>query len=169
MNGCVRALSCLALFCVAMTTLNQARPEWVRHVGLDFWNLPDLRQEEQDSARRLAELEASDPHLLVNCGARARIVERVADGSMSLFAAASAFRTMNCGSGTAVPVTFREQYPTASDEECLCRQVIYWSGSHLQVKGDPERAAEVVARLEAVLEEHLRAGKSIVLPPTESQ
>ena len=90
---------------------------------------------------------------------------KVADGSMSLLEAASAFRAMNCGSGRAVPVSFREQYPQASDEECLCRQVIIWSGNHLRVKGEPERAAEVVARLEAVLEEQRREGRALVLPP----
>jgi hypothetical protein len=168
MNGCVRALTCVAFFGIALTTLNGTNPEWVRKVGLDFWNLPDLLQEQEDSARRDVELNESDKRLLVNCGGRARVVERIADGSMSLFEAAAAFRAMNGGSGRVVPEWFREHYPQASDEECLCRQVIVWSGNHLRAKGDPKRAAEVVARIEAVLEEHLREDRAIVLPPAKS-
>jgi hypothetical protein len=168
MNGCVRALTCVAFFGIALTTLNRTNPEWVRQVGLDFWNLPDLLQEQQSCARRVAELNATDQRMLVNCGGRATVVERVADGSMTLFEAASAFRAMNCGSGQAVPVYFREHYPQASDEECLCRQVILWSGNHLRVKGETKRAAEVVARLETVLEQQRREGRAIVLPPVTS-
>jgi hypothetical protein len=168
MNGCVRALTCVAFFGIALTTLNGANPDWVRKVGLDFWNLPDLLKEQEACSRRVDELNATDKRLLVNCGGRARVVERVADGSMSLFEAAAAFRAMNYGSGQAVPDWFREHYPQASDEERLCRQVIVWSGNHLRVKGEPKRAAEVVARLEAVLEEQHREGRVIVLPPAKS-
>jgi hypothetical protein len=168
MNGYVRALTCVAVFGVAMTTLNRAYPEWVQQVGLDFWNLPDLQKDEQDAARRLVEIDARAVYLQEKCSGRARIVERLADGSMSLFEAASAFRAINCVAGPAVPVMFRELYPRASDEECLCRQVILWSGNHLRAKGDPKRAAELVARLEAVLEEQRRVGTPIVLPAAKT-
>jgi hypothetical protein len=165
MNSFMRLLTCAALTGAALTSLNRTCPEWVSAAGLDFWKLPDLWQEYHDSSRRLAEQEAQNAPLLTRVGARSKIVERVTDGSMSLFEAASAFRALNQGSGTAIPVQIRQEFPDASDEECLCRQVILWTETDLQAKGECSRATEVVTRLQAILGQHRIEGTPIVLPP----
>ncbi len=165
MNSFMRLLMGVALMGVALTALNRTAPEWVRDVGLDFWKLPDLWQDYHDSSRHLAEEEAKNALVLNRVGARSKIVERVADGSMSLFEAASAFRELNLESGTAVPNLIRLQFPDGSDEECLCRQVILWTETDLTAKGESERANEVVTRLQSIMGQHRLEGTPIVLPP----
>jgi hypothetical protein len=166
MNRLMRVLSGVALTGAALTALHCTCPAWVSSVGLDFWNLPDLYQECHDGSRRLAQQKAQGAPLLARIGARSKIVEGVADGSMSLFEAASAFRELNeQGSGTAVPIHIRQEFPDGSEEECLCRQVILWTDAELRAKGQSSRAAEVVARLEAILEQRRREGTPIVLLP----
>ncbi len=165
MNRLMRVLSGVALTGAALTALNRTCPEWVRDVGLDFWRLPELRQECHDGSCRFTEQEVQAAPLLARIGTRCKIVERVADGSISLFEAASAFRELNLqGSGTAVPVRIRQEFPDWSDEECLCHQVIEWMETDLRAKGESSRATEVGTRLREIMRQHQRDGTPIVLP-----
>ena len=169
MNGYVRVLTGVALVCAALSTLSRAYPEFLSQAGLDVWKLPELLQEEQAAARLGSEMEDRKAETRAYFLGRARILDRVADGSMSLFEGASAYREMNRAFDKEDDLgSIREEHPQATDEEYLCRLVIVSTGSHLQVKCDPQHTAAVVARLEAELEEQLRAGKSIVLPPVKS-
>jgi hypothetical protein len=166
MNRFMRVLSGVALAGAALTALNRTCPEWVSVVGLDFWRLPELRQECHDASRRLDMQEAQRAPLLARVETRCKIVEQVADGSISLFDAASAFRELNLqGSGIAVPARIRQEFADCSVEECLCHQVIEWIETDLRAKGESSRATELGIRLRAVLRQHQRAGTPIVLPP----
>jgi hypothetical protein len=166
MNRFMRVLIGIALTGAALTALNRTCPEWVSAVGLDFWRLPELCQECHDASRHHAEQEAQRAPLLARVGTRCKIVEQVADGSISLFEAASAFRELNLqGSGIAVPVRIRQEFADCSDEECLCHQVIEWMEADLGAKGESSRATEVGTRLRAVLRQHQRERTATVLPP----
>jgi hypothetical protein len=165
MNRFMRVLSGVALAGAALTALNSTYPEWVSAVGLDFWPLPELRQECHDASRRLDLQEAQRAPLIARVETRCKIVEHVADGSISLFDAASAFRELNLqGFGTTVPRQIRKEFPDCSVEECLCHQVILWTETDLGAKGESSRATEVGTRLRAVLRQHQREG-TLVLPP----
>jgi hypothetical protein len=164
MNSLMRLLTGVALTGAALTALNRTCPEWVYWAGLDFWKLPDLWQEYHDESRRLAEQDAENATLLMRLEARGKIVERTADGSMSLFEAASAFRALNKESGDAIPRQIRAEFPDCSDEECLCRQVILWTETDLRARGECDRATEVVARLKSTLDQHRSEGIPIVPP-----
>jgi hypothetical protein len=165
MNSLMRLLTGIAMMGAALTAVNRTCPEWVGRAGLDFWKLPDLWQEYHDASRRFAEQDAENATLLTRVDARSKIVARVADGSVSLFEAASAFRAMNEESGTTIPRQIRKEFPDCSDEECLCRQVILWTETDLRARGESNRATEVVARLKSTLDQHRREGTPTVLPP----
>jgi len=98
--------------------------------------------------------------------AKSRLAEDVAVGRLTLLEAAARFRELNSQWPPFDWDTWRFfrhcDFPGASDEEGLCRQVINCTRSTLWQQ--PEVADEVRRRLEAELDQHLRHG-TLRLPP----
>lgn len=93
--------------------------------------------------------------------AKDRVVAELAGQRLTLFEAAARFRDASAGNPRFY-IALRTYYPGATDDECLCRNVIHYTENVLE--GQPHQAA-VVARLRAELQDHLdRYGTVSLLP-----
>ena len=103
---------------------------WNSDLGLDFWNAPlkdDLAQQEQV---RLA-LNLRDVVVLNRIAVEIQeIVQAVVAGRLSLLEAAARFHKLNSGEAKLM-ADLRREYPSANDDECMCRNVIAYVKHHL--------------------------------------
>jgi hypothetical protein len=134
---------------------------WQSDLGLDFWNAPalkdDLAQQEQV---RLA-LNLSDVVVLNRIAAKQEIVQAVVAGRLSLLEAAAQFHKLNCGEAKLM-ADLRREYPSANDDECMCRNLIAYVKHHLADDRHP-----LPRQLQAELD-HLLVTGDVHLPPLPS-
>jgi hypothetical protein len=105
---------------------------------------------------------ALSPDALARAARRRAVADDLVAGRTTLARAAAEFRAL----GEASPAYWgllRLQYPGASDEECVCRNVL--AGAEAALLGQPPaRRREVMGRLEAELRRHL-AGAGVAPAP----
>jgi hypothetical protein len=119
---------------------------WAREAGLDFWNLPADRAALDEAQVRSEELDHSKHVVQSYAAARFAVVDDLIAGRVSLAGAASEFADLNRqfpGRAELVSGT----YPSASEEASAALQAVEFTRKRLRL--DPDRAAEVVPRLEA--------------------
>jgi hypothetical protein len=80
------AVSTVALSAVALTLgLAQAvAPRWVKHVGLDVWNLPNLRTASKAADDEAIELQAKEEQLRQSIEVSEHIAARLVEGAVTL-------------------------------------------------------------------------------------
>jgi hypothetical protein len=126
MNLYVRMVSALTLLATALLGLSQYRPAWAAQAGFDWWSLPEVYQElrrgEQESAALAPRTEAA----LERLRARVQVIEDLRAGRLTLVQAAAHFRRLNA-LPAARPVNPGQLFAGATEEERLCRQVIFWA------------------------------------------
>jgi len=138
-----------------------ARPSWPSDLGVDFWSVPDLQARLEHENQWREELETMDDVVLQRIALKERVVAAVLDRRMSLLEAAAEFKVLNEDQPRYAEV-LRETYPSRSDEECLCRNVISYVGMANRLP--PERLKSEVARLEAELQAAKDADGLLCLP-----
>jgi hypothetical protein len=138
--------------------------------GLAALALPGARPRGGPRAEGAAELawdaEAQRSHAAYRARnqRRAEGARAVAAGRMPLLEAAARFAALNRLPPEVRTDLSRLQYPGASEEERLCRDVIFWAVEEAALS-DPCEAAALRGRLEAELGRRLRAG--LRLPAVE--
>jgi hypothetical protein len=95
--------------------------------------------------------------------AKGQVVERLADGELTLVEAAAWFRYLN-DNPPGFPARFRELHPGRSDGEKACRQVIQWVELHLVVRMPKSQTTALAGRLRAELDQLLAERGEIALP-----
>jgi hypothetical protein len=126
MNLGVRTMSFVALLGMVLIGLGQYRPAWAVQAGLDWWNLPELCEQVRRGEEKLAAQEPRGRAMVERFRARGAVTEELRAGRLTLVQAAARFRNLNAYPPDSVP-DLRHYVPGATDEERLCRQVIFWA------------------------------------------
>jgi hypothetical protein len=119
-------------------------------------------REWQSARRRSEELDAQRERLRHWQEGKREAVRAVIAGRMTLLEAAARFRELDRQLPEFKWDLFRRAYPGSSDGERHCRHVI--AATEAELSKRPDEAAEVMARLEAELQEHLQRDGTIQLP-----
>jgi hypothetical protein len=160
MSPAPRLFLCFAVAVGLLVNVCSTFRAWTSRVGLDLAALPEMQAQIAQLERDMAEKDRESRHLITLERRRLEITGDVIEGRMGLFEAAAHFRDLNAASadgGRMVRVNFAGSY----DEQC-CRQVIAWVHSRLAVEA-PARVTDVIAELEATLQERLRQHGTICL------
>ena len=131
-----------------------ACPTWPSDLGVDFWNVPALKDELARQNQFHAQLERQHAAVRQRIAVKEGIVGEVVAGRMGLLDAAARFHALNVGRAD-IMTLLRKAHPSASDEECTCRNVIRYVECYLRAD-NPDHP--VLARLHAELEHWLAAG-----------
>ena len=142
MTQCLRLTGMALLLTLVALAAALLRPERPRDLSLeDDWKFPAI-------ARRIQEKD--------------RIAGELIDGRLTLFEAAARFGRLNA-EPPAPPLALSLFYPSDSEEERLCRQVIAWASRRLE-KSDPDRANDLAGACEEELRRHKERHGTVVLP-----
>jgi hypothetical protein len=133
------------------------RPAWLSDAGLDFWELPGLYADLENSNREMDDLTQRQKALFHRLTTRQEVLRALRADSLSLIEAAARFGQVNREEPETMSYV-REMYPGNSDEERVCRQVLAWARADLS--GDPGKGRATLLRLEAELEAYLRQHES---------
>jgi hypothetical protein len=128
-------------------------------VGVDFWNVPPLQGTEARNRDLRAELEAKDQATLHRIAVKEQLIQEVIAGRVSLMEAAAQFRALNATQPRFMEI-IRDFYAGATDEECLCKNVLGYVATYL---GEGAKNHEVYRRLNADLAQRLAQGQ-LALP-----
>jgi hypothetical protein len=160
MNFCVRMMSFVALLGTTLIGLSQYRPAWAARAGLDWWSLPELCEEYRHGEQELAAQEAQGRGMVERLRARGEVIDDLRAGRLTLVQAAARFRGLN-GLAPEASYDLSHHMAGATEEERLCRQVIYWAeGAERTV---PPTAREQTRRcLEAELDRLLAENNGVI-------
>src|SRR5436190_6857272 len=103
---------------------------WNSDLGLDFWNAPALKDDLDQQQRLRLALDLRDVVVLNRIAVKQEIVQAVVAGRLSLLEAAARFHKLNTGEAKLM-TDLRREYPSASDDECMCHNVIAYVKHHL--------------------------------------
>lgn len=138
------------------------QPEWSRDLGLDRCGPLVPENGPRGRSKSVTGLDEGVPAIQRRIRAKARVVDELIDGRLTLFEAAALFRRLNDPSPASAAHLARD-CPGDSEEERLCRQVIAWVRVTL-----PQRPADVADEMGARFEEELREHKEchgvVILP-----
>lgn len=150
----LRRTRIFAAYAVPVVVLACARPSLATDLGLDFWNLPALRETISSEERKFQELDHQLKTVLHNINVKEAIVESLVAGRIGLFDAATEFKAINQGRAEAAS-TLRWYFPAPTDDESVCLSVL----SHVQVHAEHTPTARAVAiRIAAEFAAHRRGG-----------
>jgi hypothetical protein len=135
--------------------VSYARPSWPTDLGLDFWNVRELKTRLNHDLQLAAELEKEDDVVMRRIAAKEGIIDDLIGGRISLMEAAAQFRALNAGRRDYLEV-IRSTYPGRTDDERICRNVIGFVESY--VKSD-EDGCHLVYRLNAELRQLVDGGR----------
>jgi hypothetical protein len=159
MSPWTRHLMSLSLL---LAVLAGPRTQWFDSLSASWSALSEARRTFEGERQRRQRLDAQDGLADRRLALRGEVVRQLIAGELTLPEAAARFKQLN-EQMAARRDYFRERYPSLSAEEAACRQVILWAEVELRHTA-PERAAEVVRRLEAELEGHLQCDGKVELP-----
>ncbi len=142
MNFYSRLLSIIALLGMALAGLSQYHPTWAAPLGLDWWSLPELRDEMRRCEEQQAQMTLREQAVIARLVAKSAVSDDLRAGRLSLAQAAIKFGELNA-MPPQCPADLGEYGSAVSEGERLCRQVIYWV-----VASQPGSAPELRARLE---------------------
>jgi hypothetical protein len=149
MNRSTRMIALTGLFVTLIAGVSYADPSWTTDLGVDFWSVPTLKARLQHENEWRDQLDARDDVVLQRIAVKNQIVGDLLARRKSLVQAAAEFKELNEDQPRYMEA-LREAYPSRSDEECFCRNVIAYVASAVQLR--PARAKAEVARLEAELQ-----------------
>jgi hypothetical protein len=144
----LRVLPAVLLACGAVWTCVRG-PDWSAAPGIDQGCDPEVR--------RAAKLDEDLQAVGQRIDDKMRLAEEVAEGRLTLLAAAARFRDLDRAPPAFQWEMFRMTYDGQSDDERHCREVIGFVGSALI--NQPETGNQVVARLRADLAHLLEQGE----------
>jgi hypothetical protein len=124
--------------------------------GLDFWRLPQAQREAEDGLRQSDALDARLRVVLDCHAAKERALAALLAGRLPLREAAARFRRADLANPSFPWSIFPDLFPGANDAERHAREVI--EHARVALRDEPARAAAVVSRLEAELQEDLTRG-----------
>jgi hypothetical protein len=121
-----------------------------------FWDGPTAPEGQSlpDEKERGSELEERRQHLLWRHHRQSQVVQDLVTGRCTLLAAAARFRALY-RKDSVLDQALRDTYPAPTEDERICRWVINYTRTDQD--GNPW-TAELVARLERELREHLEHG-----------
>ncbi|HEX5269789.1 MAG TPA: hypothetical protein VFW33_04840 [Gemmataceae bacterium] len=151
-----RLLSCVALLAGALAALGQYRPPWAAGMNLDWWSLPELREEVRRGKEDRAALERAGVAVVTRREAKERATQELLAGRLSLAQAAARFREADALPGGCPR---RCRAPGRTEEERSCREVIGWAVAAAERAGGPGIGRAIRRRLEAELNAHLAHGR----------
>ena len=134
-----------------------AFPQWPKVLGLEVATA---------QRRSASEVTAPGPQCEVfkaRIEAKTQIIARLRSGELNLFEAAGWFACVNREPAEFADHSWRN-LPGGSDEEKLCRQVIFWVRGNLAHAMPESEMDSFVAGLEARLSARLRDGGRVELP-----
>jgi hypothetical protein len=108
---------------LALAGMSSAHPTWPTDVGIDFWNVPALKERLVQDRRLADELTTEDTRVMRRIAAKETIIEDLIAGRINLLEAAADFRALNAGR-PGYMLVIRSSYPGVTDDERLCRNVI---------------------------------------------
>ncbi|HEY8506242.1 MAG TPA: hypothetical protein VIL46_16765 [Gemmataceae bacterium] len=141
-----------SIACLAPTLLTGgalvAYPDLAREAGLDFWNMPGLRDAADRERLRERELEAMYRAIDRRLRVKRELVRELIAGERTLAEVTDHFERLN-RSAPVVVGAIRRYYPGRDDREKTARHVIRHAEAALA--DSPSRREEVRARLEEEL------------------
>jgi hypothetical protein len=149
MNGLHRVFLCALAAPALLLDTCATHPDLAARLGLDVWNVPEMRRQIERGRGDLARADEVQRLLRERIESRGRVVDELRLGRIGLLEAAARFRDLNA----VRPDGARDLprcCPGDSEQERCCRQVISW------VRGRPEGASAEAAGLPDKLEEELR-------------
>jgi hypothetical protein len=139
----------VALALVAPVVVAAANPSLAAALGLDVWNLPDLREQAKAAAEEDRELTAHHGDVLRRIEAKEQAISSLIAGRGTLADTVAQFSALNQDYPEYAAV-IRDHYPGSTDQEKLAWNVIDFTQARL-VKLPLWRRCAVLARLEAEL------------------
>jgi hypothetical protein len=141
------------LFVGALFALGNPFSEKVASL-LNEWGVTPKRMTTiSEGERRTAKLERYGARLLERTEARRAVINYLVDGQLTLLEAAQYFRTLNDSDPEHATSEF-DIYEGQTEAEQFCRRVIAYASGEMKLSA-PERANQVVSRLEVELSEYL--------------
>jgi hypothetical protein len=147
MKGFFRLVACVAAACV-LAVMALAVWSWAWPAGPDpgLLELPDLLWQVGEATRLDEALSRQQVRLARVRAERLAVTEALVEGRLSLREAVAHFRASNEANPDLAEAT-RRGYPSASDDEAACRQVLAWAKMYVGDLPAAKRRA-VMARLE---------------------
>lgn len=149
------ALAIVGLF----AGLSFADPEWPIELGIDVWNLGDLHDSIHQGQRLRRELDDRDADIVLRIAMKHAVISDLLRGRTELLDAAGEFRRI-IGESPQTYSILRRVFPSASDEEALCRSVI--SFAELAMIDKPERWPQEGTHLQNQLDDALANGSVLL-------
>lgn len=145
-------MSKIALLAVPLVALSvcAAHPGLCAALGLDVWNLPELRSRVEAERTEERELTAEDDDVRQRIAAKETVIADLIAGRIGLDAATERFAEMNAGRAHCLDA-IRATYPGDTDEEKMARNVI----AYCETRVPAAERDELTARLEAELHQML--------------
>lgn len=116
------AFGLITVLLAAIVGAAYADPEWAADLGVDYWNLPELQSQLDETRRTREDLEQRSQATLQRMAQKQAVIAELINGDISLADAASQFKRLN--RGTATERTLRSHYSRWSYDEACCRNVI---------------------------------------------
>jgi hypothetical protein len=157
-------LRCTPLLLVLSAT---AASGWLADRGLIIdqrWGYKSVSEAQHALPRLRADGEELDQAISVGFRkilARDKVIQEVIAGRLTLLAAAARFRALDLELPNRAQVKLETCFSGNSDDERQCRRVIQFVALELK---EPSRCQEIVARLEAEFQAHLRQYGAVRLP-----
>jgi hypothetical protein len=128
------------------------RPDALSDVGLDFWRLPEYQEALWRERHRERRLNALDQVIRARIDAKHEVAADLIADRITLAQATSRFRSL-CLEPLNVLECICPYERGATQQERLCRHVIFWVASRLA--DHPEAEKQLTLRLEGQLQEYL--------------
>ena len=142
---------------LALVGLCVAFPQWPTVLGLEVATAKRVRSSEVTAPGPQCEA------FKARIDAKTQIIARLRAGELNLFEAAAWFACVNREPAEFADRTW-QNLPGSSDEEKLCRQVLFWVRGNLAHAMPESEMDSFVAGLEARLSVRLRDGGRVELP-----
>ena len=152
----------LVLFVGALFALGNPFSEWITSLINAGRGRPRQMYSISEEERRAAELERFGARLLERTESRRAVIARLVNGQLTLLQAAHHFRTLN----DVDPAHASSEFDICegqSEAERYCRRVIAYTSGEMMLTA-PERASQVVDRLEGELNDHLKRNGRVEWP-----
>jgi hypothetical protein len=125
---------------------NAVAPRWAKQVGLDIWNLPDLRAASLETESRRVELQEQAEQINHEIEAAEHVATRLIDATMTLSQAIDDLEP-SLRNRAGFEIMRQQHNPVPTFRQAVARYAIFKVERRLQ--HDPSRWMPVSARLEA--------------------
>ncbi|HEY7157549.1 MAG TPA: hypothetical protein VH575_26575 [Gemmataceae bacterium] len=161
MTSTSRLLGILLVCAALLLSFTDVPVEWLHELLAETDTVREhisLVEEHWKDVRLTQEVDVVRERLLV----KDKVVERLIAGEITLFQAGASFLALH--DSPELLARLRQSFPSSSDSESACRQVIAWTAIRVRATQSPEQSETVRQRLEAELREHLERDGTAELP-----